>query len=289
MIIPLSEILAERHAAGAAAGAFTVYNAETAVAVLQTAAELDVPVIVLVSAAAARQSSARFFLPMMVGAAASSPAPVCIELDHVRDIGVAREALALGVGAVMADGSHLPYDMNVAFVDEVGRVARRYGAQIEAELGRVDGAEDFDDLRQPGVLTDPDRVHPFVAATGTHCLAVSIGNVHGVHSAPVVLDFDRIGAVRAATSVPLALHGASGLPDADIRRTVACGIRKVNFNTDIRTRLLLAMGEALPAAGESGNLLKLTTALVAAASEVVGAKLTLLANPESGGHHVHDT
>lgn len=276
MLTPLAEILEERRAAGAAAGAFTAYGGETVLGVVRAAEERNVPLIILLSAASFRGRDGRLFASLLLGVASAAAVPVCVELDHVHDERLIRDALELGVGAVMADGSRLPYQDNVAFVRGVRDLVASYGAQVEAELGRVEGDEDVSRPTGAGALTDPDEARAFACETGTNCLAVSIGNVHGTYATPPDLDFDRLRNIRAATEIPLSLHGASGLDDADLRRAVTLGVCKVNVNTEIREHLVSELERRLPSVRNGANLLALNAALVDAVADVTAAKLALL-------------
>ena len=192
------------------------------------------------------------------------------------------EALASGaVGAVLADGSRLPYGDNVAFVSAAGELARRHGAQIEVELGHVEGGEDVAAATAAGKLTDPAAAADFVEATGASCLAVSIGNVHGAYAAEPALDWTRLDAIRAAVEVPLSLHGASGLPDEDVRRAVAAGVAKVNVNTEVRERTFAMLDRRLDELSRGWRIAELDAAIVGVVEEVVAEKLELLGGSES--------
>ena len=116
----------------------------------------------------------------------------------------------------MADGSHLPYDDNVAFTQMIVAMAHRHQAIVEAELGRLTGTEDG--LTVPEYearFTDPVQAADFVARTGVDALAICIGNVHGRYRREPCLDFDRLAALQRSVPVPLVLHGASGLARGD--------------------------------------------------------------------------
>jgi fructose/tagatose bisphosphate aldolase len=114
-----------------------------------------------------------------------------------------------------------------------------------------------------------------VERTGAACLAVSIGNVHGTYASTPALDWERLAAIRAATEVPLSLHGASGLPDESIRRAMAGGIAKVNVNTELREAYLDATEEALAEVRDGDNVLELHRRQSAAVHALAAAKLTL--------------
>lgn len=276
MLIGFGELLEERRARGAAAGAFTCYTLTTAVGVLRAAEDQDAPVILLVSEASYTASAGRLLLAALRAAAERAAAPACVQLDHVADRAVIARALADGAGAVMADGSRLPYDANAALVRHAGALAKR-GAGIEAELGHIEGGEDVAAATAAGALTDPDEAARYAAETGVDCLAVSIGNVHGHYAASPSLDWARLERIRKLVDVPLSLHGASGLPDSDLRRAVAAGICKVNVNTELRARLFAELERRVPETAPGLRLLELESALVDAVAEVAAEKLRLLA------------
>lgn len=274
MLTSFRELLDERRAARAAAGAFTCYDVTTALGVVQAAEAHTVPVMFLVAEASLRGPSGRLLLPALLAVADAARIPVCVQLDHVADDALIDKALADGIGAVMADGSKLPEEDNASFV---AAVRRRSGvAGVEAELGHIEGGEDVAAATAAGALTDPRAAGAFVAATGCDCLAVSIGNVHGRYAAPPQLDWERLAAIRDQVEVPLSLHGASGLSDTDVRRAIALGVCKVNVNTELRERYLAELEAGLPAARDGLRLLDLEARVVAAVAAVVAAKLDVL-------------
>lgn len=257
----------------AAVGAFTCYNLEIAAGVLRAAAQRRVGVILLVSAQAFRARDGDLLLAALVAMADRAPVLVCVQLDHASDLELFESAFALGAGAVMADGSKLPYDENVALVRAAVELGARFGGQVEAELGRVEGDEDVALAAEAGALTDPDEAAAFVSQTGVACLAVSIGNVHGIYRSPPRLDWQRLESVRECVGPPLSLHGASGLCDADVRRAVSLGIAKVNVNTELRHRYLEVTGERLPELLKGSRVLDLNAAQADGVEAVAAAKL----------------
>ena len=276
MLIGFRELLEERRASGSAAGAFTCYTLTTAVGVLRAAERLGAPVILLVSEASYTAPEGRLLLAALRAAAERAAAAVCVQLDHVADRQTIARALADDAGAVMVDGSRLPYEANVALVREARALAKD-GAGVEAELGHVEGGEDVAAATVAGELTDPTEAARFAEETGADCLAVSIGNVHGHYSAVPSLDWTRLERIRELVDLPLSLHGASGLPDADLRRAAAAGICKVNVNTEVRARLFTELEHRLPETAPGLRLLELESALATAVAEVAADKLRLLA------------
>jgi ketose-bisphosphate aldolase len=220
---------------GWALAAFSVYNLEQAHAVCEAAAAEGAPILMQAGSSAFRYAGREPLAALALAVAEATPAEVGVHLDHATELEEIRWCLARGYGSVMYDGSALPLEQNVARTREVVELAHAAGAWVEAELAGFAGDEDAssDDVAA-GILTDPAVAERFVAETGVDALAVVIGNVHGIPSRPVKLDFERLAAIRARVDVPLVLHGASGLPDSDVQRTIALGVAKINVNTELR-------------------------------------------------------
>jgi len=243
---------------GWALAAFSVYNLEQAHAVCEAAAAEDAPILLQAGSSSFRYAGREPLAALALAVAETAEAAVGVHLDHATELDEIRWCLAQGYGSVMYDGSALPLEQNVERTREVVELAHASGAWVEAELAGFAGDEDAsaDDVTATE-LTDPSVAERFVAATGVDALAVAIGNVHGIPSRPVVLDFERLAAIRARVDVPLVLHGASGLPDADVQRTIGLGVAKINVNTELRRAFRDALlGRAEPPAGDDlGSLL----------------------------------
>ncbi len=279
MIAPFREILELRRARRAAVGAFTCYDATTAIGVVRAAEATSTPVVLLVSKASFAANGGHLLVAALRGIADRVDIPVCVQLDHVDDREMIARALELGVGAVMADGSRLPYSENVAFVRDVVELAHESGAGVEAELGQIEGGEDVAYAVAAGALTDPEQARAFVQDGRPDCLAVSIGNVHGTYLAPPALDWARLEAIRRTVEVPLSLHGASGLTAADVRRSVSTGICKVNVNAELRRRTIAELERRLPDIRDGYRVFELVDAVESAVGDVVRETLDMLKVP----------
>lgn len=277
MLIPFTELLAEHDRVRTGLGAFTCYDLEVACGTLAAAARCDAGVVLLISRDAFAASGGEELLAAVRAAAERSPARACIQLDHVADLGLIGRAFELGAGAVMADGSKLPFEENVALVTAAAELAHQRGGAVEAELGHIAGDEDIARAAEAGGFTDPAEAERFLAVTAADCLAVSIGNVHGAYVGEPKLDWDRLDAIEAGASVPLSLHGASGLPDVDLRRAVAAGVRKVNVNAELREVYLDATAEALGAARDGARVMALHATQRATVEDFVAAKIDAFA------------
>jgi fructose-bisphosphate aldolase, class II len=165
-------------------------------------------------------------------AADGSDAELVIHLDHGPWDEVF-EAIKLGFHSLMYDGAHLPFEENIKTTRHVVQVAHTFGIPVEAELGKIPDADEEVDWQS--YYTDVAEAERFVRETGVDWLAISVGIVHGVPTTtPQPLDIQRIRDIRDATGIPLVLHGASGVPDDEIREATAAGVAKFNADTDLR-------------------------------------------------------
>lgn len=158
--------------------------------------------------------------------------PVCIHLDHGADAAMAKACLDSGFTSVMYDGSSLPDEDNIRNTREVAMLARGYGVPVEGEIGQVLQAEDLGEGAEPDFLTDPEQARRFAEETGVSSVAVAVGNIHHMKKKHARLDFERIKRLRDAVSLPLVIHGCSGVSDDDVRKAVSLGINKVNVATE---------------------------------------------------------
>jgi tagatose 1,6-diphosphate aldolase GatY/KbaY len=276
MLVPFADLLSRAASHDRAVGAFTAYNLETAVAVLEAAARRGVEVMLLISEQSFASRAGPALARALVATAADSSVPCSVQLDHVDSMQAIEAAFEAGLGAVMADGSKLPYGENAAFVAQAVALAARFGGGVEAELGRIEGDEEIALAAADGKLTDPAQAASFITRTGASCLAVSIGNAHGRYLRPPQLDLDRLEQIRSVTAVPLSLHGASGLPDVQVTASIQLGIRKVNVNTELRDRYFDVLADRLPGTRPGARLLALQEELIVALADLVECKLALL-------------
>ncbi len=217
-----------------AVGAFNVYTLEGVRAVVSAAEQANSPAI-LQLLPSALELGGTALIACCLEAAHQAPVPMSVHLDHCSSEATITEALTAGTSSIMADGSHLTFERNVDFSRRMAVLATSMQKTVEAELGRLSGAEDGITVAEwEACLTDPDQAAAFVDHTGVHALAVCIGNVHGRYHSPPALDFDRLAAIADRVRIPLVLHGTSGLPDTMIIRAVSMGVSKFNVNTELR-------------------------------------------------------
>jgi fructose-bisphosphate aldolase, class II len=164
---------------------------------------------------------------------------VALHLDHGTDYNTVIACIRGGFTSVMFDGSQWPKEENIARTKEIVRVAHAVGVSVEGEIGKIGGVEDdvSVDERDAMLTPVPDAIE-FYRATGVDALAMSFGTAHGHYKLPPKLAFDRIEAVHKQTGAYLVMHGGSGVPDEDVQRGIACGIRKINIDTELREAFL---------------------------------------------------
>ncbi len=216
-----------------AVGAFNVENMEMAQAVVWAAERLRAPVILQTSVSTAKFTGYELIGAIVRTLAQQATVPMALHLDHGDKLESLERALRSGFNSVMIDSSKLPFEQNMAAARAAVAAAAPYGVPVEAELGKVGGKEDDVEAHGAPQYTDPDEAARF-AQSGIDALAVAIGTAHGVYCAEPCLDVERLSAVARVVSLPLVLHGSSGLTDDAVRECVARGICKVNFATELR-------------------------------------------------------
>ena len=157
---------------------------------------------------------------------------IAVRFPNIEDI---KRIIKLGCKSVMIDASKYEFRKNVEIVKDIVDYAHKYGATVEAELGKLGGVED--DLKvdeKDSFLTDPNEAVEFVKATGVDSLAVAIGTAHGLYKSEPKLDFDRLEKIRSMVDIPLVLHGASGVPYDAVQNAIEKGICKVNIATELK-------------------------------------------------------
>ena len=219
-----------------AVGAFNVINLEFLNGILAAAEAMKSPVILNIAEVHFNYVDMEQITPAIKYMAENACVPVVLNLDHGMSIETVVRAIRCGFSAVMFDGSKLPLDKNIEETKFVVKMAHSVGVSVEAELGRVGGAEGGG--RQGAkarreFFTDPDEAERYVAETGIDALAVSVGNVHGFYDGDPELEFDLIRELKRKAGIPLVLHGGSGISDDDFRRAISLGMRKVNFFTEL--------------------------------------------------------
>lgn len=229
MLVTLNEILTDAQEKKCAVGAFNTPNLECVIAVLNAAEKLDVPVILSHAELHENVAPLAVIGPVMIQAAKSAKVPVCVHLDHCETLSYMEQALELGFTGVMYDGSTFSYADNVANTKKAVAMAKKYGANVEAEIGTLASREGGSAVSAGPVYTDPELAVRFCRETGIDALAPSFGTAHGIYKSKPVLDLERVRVIAEKTGLPLVMHGGSGVSEDDYRTAIRNGIRKINY------------------------------------------------------------
>ena len=216
-----------------AVGAFNIENMEMAQAVIEVAEELNSPVICAVSQNAMKYADADLFCSMVATIAHHVHVPVAIHVDHAETEVTALKALRGNFTSVMIDGSKLTYSENRDLTKRIVDICNIFSIPVEGEIGPIGGKVDSVPSNKL-IYTDPQAAQDFAEQTGVSSLAVAIGTAHGIYKKYPCLDVERLSEISGRVSVPLVLHGASGVPDDQIRECISRGICKVNYATELR-------------------------------------------------------
>jgi len=298
MLVSGGELLLRARREGYAVGAFNIQNLEGLWAVTGAAVEERSPVIVAISPGAIRYGGLRLLATAVRTVAEDLPVPLALHLDHGEDLETVSRCLEAGFTSVMIDGSHLPFQENVALTRKAVELAHQKGVSVEGELGRLAGMEEKSVEEREALLTDPAQAEEFVRLTGVDALAVSIGTSHGAYKfkGEPRLDFERLKLVRERVEVPLVLHGASsvppwavekasrygaqlpgakGIPEEHLKRAISLGIAKVNIDTDLRLAFTATVREVLATSPGEFDPRKILGPAREAMKEVVREKMRL--------------
>ncbi|HYF77412.1 MAG TPA: class II fructose-1,6-bisphosphate aldolase [Symbiobacteriaceae bacterium] len=238
-LVPLRTLLDAAEKGNYAVGAFNCNNMEIVQAIVEAADELRSPVIIQASQGAIKYAGLHYVVGLAKLAADATTVPVALHLDHGTDYNTVIACIRAGFTSVMFDGSQWPKEENIARTKEIVKVARAVGVSVEGEIGKIGGVEDdiSVDERDAMLTPVPDAIE-FYESTGVDALAMSFGTAHGHYKLPPKLAIDRIEEVHRRTGAYLVMHGGSGVPEEDVRKGIAAGIRKINIDTELREAFL---------------------------------------------------
>lgn len=235
MFVDTKQMLLDAQSGHYAVGAFNVENLEFVMAVVAAAQEKHSPVIMQTTPGSVKYASLDYFVAMVRTAAEAASVPIALHLDHGDGFDRCVQAIRAGYTSVMIDGSHVPFEDNIALTASVTRIAQAINLPVEAELGKVGGKEDDGPMvAGENPYTDPDEAEEFVARTHCTSLAVGVGTAHGVYHGTPHIEQGVLKAIRSRLEIPLVLHGTSGVPDDQVAEAIQNGICKVNYATELR-------------------------------------------------------
>ncbi|MEG0546165.1 MAG: class II fructose-1,6-bisphosphate aldolase [Oscillospiraceae bacterium] len=267
-LVTTTEMFKKAYEGGYAVGAFNVNNMEIIQGITRAAKKHDAPVILQVSSGARKYASHGYLYAMVKAAADETGIPIALHLDHGPDFETCKSCIDGGFTSVMIDGSHLPYEENVALTKQVVEYAHAHGCVVEGELGQLAGIEDDVSVNaEDASFTRPEQVFDFVTRTNVDSLAIAIGTSHGAYKFKPgqnpQLRFDILKAVEEKLpGFPIVLHGASsvnqddvktindfggempdaiGIPEEMLRKASAMAVCKINVDSDIRIAMTAAL------------------------------------------------
>ncbi|MBN2259608.1 MAG: class II fructose-1,6-bisphosphate aldolase [Clostridiales bacterium] len=266
-LVTTKDMFEKAYAGHYAIGAFNVNNMEIIQGIVEAAKETKSPVILQVSAGARKYANASYLKKLVEAALIEAPeVEIALHLDHGDTFELCKQVIDDGFTSVMIDGSHLPYEENIALSKKVVEYAHPRGVVVEAELGRLAGVEDAVNVSaKDATYTDPMQAVDFVKRTGVDSLAIAIGTSHGAYKfkGEPELDFERLKTItELLPNYPLVLHGAStvikefvdtcnqyggdipgaqGVPEDMLKEASKYGVCKINIDTDLRLAMTAAI------------------------------------------------
>lgn len=245
MLVHIGKIIHKRMLGKYAVPAFNTQDLETTQGIIRAARAQKSPVILQASVGALEYAGIETLVGIMKSVARDSDMPIALHLDHCKNFSVIKKVIDLGFTSVMIDTSHLPYKENVKATKEVVSYAHKRGVWAQAELGRLLGSEDWQKVGSgDDFMTDPQDAARFVAETRINTLAVAVGSLHGIPVNPKTIkirktlkehiDLERLMEIHRLVKIPLVVHGASGVPDNQLKSALKLGVAIFNIDTDLR-------------------------------------------------------
>ena len=233
-VVSMQEILAPAFKERYGVAAFNIFNDLSLEAVLAAAVEVRAPIIIQTSVKTVKSVGLDLLYAMWTELTRDFPVPVTLHLDHCPERDVISACLAKGWNSVLFDASALAVAENKRQTIEVVAEARRYGAGVEGEIEGFQRVEDVLGSDDESTRQSLEVALDFIRATGVDCFAPAIGNAHGMYKSEPKLDAQRISDIIAATPVPIALHGGTGMTEQQFRDLISRGCAKVNISTAVK-------------------------------------------------------
>lgn len=232
-MVSMKELLEDTQARDYALGSFNITSITYADAILDAAEQCKSPVILSISERHIRKGYIHLeaTASYIKERAKKYSIPVVLHLDHGETMPIIENAVASGFTSVMIDRSHYSLEENIKDTKIVVDLCKKKGISVEGELGMISGkeGEGHINVADTSLFTDPKVAYQYVEQTGIDALAVAIGNVHGRYKGEPNLDFERLEEIKKLVSIPLVLHGGSGISVEDFKKLIHFGIRKINF------------------------------------------------------------
>jgi len=235
MLVNGNKILNDAKVGKYAVPQFNINNLEWTKNILEECQNQNVAVILGVSEGAAKYMGGFKVVSAMVKALMEElniTIPVCLHLDHGTSFESCKKAIDAGFTSVMIDASKHELEENIRITKEVVEYAHQFDVTVEAEVGHIGGTED--NITNTSTNATLEDCLALVNGTNIDSLAPALGSVHGLYKGEPNLDFDTMSLINESLSIPLVLHGGTGIPDYDIKKAISCGISKININTELQ-------------------------------------------------------
>lgn len=278
MLVHIKEIIKKAVAGKYAVGAFNVNNLEILQAVLRAAEKLRSPVIVQTTEGAIEYAGLAELAGMVKAGAENINVPVALHLDHGKNFDLVKKCVQAGYSSIMIDASDKPLPENIRQTRKIVQYCHRKNVCVQAELGRLEGVEDWLKVnKNEEFLTDPRKAREFVEQTKIDFFAPAVGNYHGVlklvNKKRLRLDLKRLAEIAKMVKIPFVLHGASGFPDAQIKKAIALGVRVINIDSELRVSFARAERKFLMENKDVFDPRKILNPATAAMQKVVEKKI----------------
>lgn len=257
---------------GKALLATNFYNFETLSGVLQAAKATNKSIILQLSESSIQYLGLRVAAGLARTALEEYGVEGWLHLDHGSSPEMAHRCLDAGFDSVMIDASEKPFEENVKITSSVVKLAEKYNANVEAELGYV---AKLGQVQKVSQYTQPEEAKRFIDETGAHALAIAIGSAHGFYKETPQLQLELLSAIHAATPAALVLHGSSGIPEGQIREAVKRGITKVNLATETKNIFMKTLQQVLQDNDEI-DLRKIFPQATQSVVKLIGEKLEVV-------------
>lgn len=269
MLVSTKDMLVKAQKEHYAVANFCIWNVEMLSGVMKACENLQSPVILSFGSGFLVNTDINHFIHMMRSYATQTALPCSIHWDHGRSYEIVSHAIDIGYNSLMIDGSAYPFEENIRRTKEVVDRFHPMCIPVEGELGHVGAETNYEEALANYQYTDPSQAAEFVEHTGLDSLAIAIGNQHGHYTAPPKINFEILAKVRDAVSIPLVLHGASGIGDEDIRHAIDLGITKINIHTELCEAAMDAIHACPPDERYQGLNIKVRDAVQARAEEKI--------------------
>lgn len=232
MLVNMKEMLSIAAKSEKAVPGFNVFGYEDAKMVIEAAEEINAPVILMTNKDAVEHMNVKYYAALFRALAEDAKVPVCIHLDHAKNLEIIEEAIKGGYTSVMYDGSQLPFEENMANTVKAVEMAKQQDVSVEAEIGSVGYSDP--NIKAKAVYTEPSEAKEFAETTGVDALAVAVGTLHRMQVQNAEVQYDRLAEIEELTDVPLVIHGSTGLKDEDLAKIAKTNVGKVNIGTALR-------------------------------------------------------